>query len=182
MATTLDALAVADGPIAVFRDAGGETLTFGTGPTVGWSFLAAQGVPINVTAERWRLAGELVQSPVVYAVPPVTPAVGGYLVARLDGRDTPLSGARAGALVVLVAVFWTRVSVQSSSADITVRPDVAVGLALGVASPVVLAGFGGGLPGLVRGRVRDGDLERVENAALGYVALALLAAVAVAAL
>lgn len=186
--TLASALLVADGPLAEFGDGSGSVLTIGIEPVLGWTFLAAHGVPVHVVSERWQLAGDLVQSPVVYAVPPVTLAIGGYLVARLDGRTDALGGARAGMLVtigyVLVTalfVFGARVSVQSSYASISASPDVALGLVAGVAYPVVFAGTGGAVAGVVRGRL-DSIPRRVEAALVAGVGVALAVAIVVVAL
>lgn len=185
--TLVTAMAVADGPLAVFADGSGATLPIGTEPVLGWTLLAAHGVPIHVVAERWRLAGALVQSPVVYALPPVTLAVGGYLVARLDEQTDALGGARTGALVtigyalvVAFAALVSRVSVQSSYASITASPDVVLGLLAGVGYPLLFAGSGGAVAGVVAGRLGDVPY-RAERAAIVGVGVALAVAVVVAA-
>jgi len=186
--TVAVALLVADGPVAVFVDGSGATLNIRTGPTVGWAFVAAHGIPIDVTAERWWLGGELVQSPVVRAIPPMTLAVGGYVVARLDDRVSVVAGARAGALVtigyalvVAVAVFGTRVSVQSSYASITAGPAVGLGLLAGIVYPVLFGGLGGAAFGVTSARLSDRHRRRIETVAIAGVGVALATAVALAA-
>jgi hypothetical protein len=181
--TLSTALLVADRPLAVFRDASGNPLNIGIEPVLGWTFLAAHGVPVQVASERWELAGALVQSPVVYAVPPVTLAVGGYLVTRLDEQTDAISGARTGvlitigyALVAAIAALGTRVSVQSSYASISAAPDLVFGLAIGVVYPVVFGGIGGAVAGLVHGRL--GDIpRRAEAVVIAGVGVALAVAV-----
>ena len=186
--TIATALLVTDGPLAVFGNGSGATLTIGTEAVVGWTFLAAHSVPIEVAAERWHLAGELVQSPVIYAVPPVTLLVGGYLVARLDECTGTVPGARAGALVTVgyalvtaVAVFGTRVSVQSSYASIAAYPNIPLGLVAGVAYPVLFAGMGGAVAGGLTGRL-DEIPRFAETVAIAVVGVTLMGAVVVAAL
>lgn len=184
LATMAVALLVADGPLARLGDGSGEILRVPAGNQVGWAFLSAHGVPIHVTAEQWMLQGELVQSPVVYAVPPVTLFVGGYLVARLDGRASPPGGFRAGALTTIgyvliaaVAVLATRHSVQSSYADVRIWADLVRGIWAGLAYPLAFGGAGGTLGGVVHERLGPGR-HAVELVGLGAVGIGLAAAVA----
>lgn len=187
LATMATALVLAEGPLAKLATADGATLTIPFGDQLGWAFLAAHGVPLHVVADRWSLVGTLVPSPVVYAIPPVTLLVGGYLVARLDGRDGPTGGFRAGALptvgyalIVLLLLAGSRHDVVSSYANVHIRPDLLRGVVVGIAYPIGFGGGGGVVAGVVAARFGT-DRHRVEVAGLALVAVGLLGTIAWAA-
>lgn len=180
-------LLVADGPLALLRDASGETLPIPSGVQIGWAFLAAHGVPLHVTAERWMLRGDLVQSPVILLIPPATLFIGGYLVARLDDRGDLISGARAGSwstvgylLVVGILLVSTRYRVSSSYADVSIHADLVRGLLVGLGYPLAFGGSGGAVAGALHGRFGAGT-HPLDLVGLGCLVGVLVGAVAWAA-
>ncbi|MFB6172209.1 MAG: hypothetical protein ABEJ23_06725 [Haloarculaceae archaeon] len=188
-AVTMAASALlARGPLAAFRDAGGAKLDVPLATALEWAFYAAHGVPLRVQTDgRWTLVTHAVDSPVLYAVPPATLVVGGYLVARLADVDDLRAGARAGAAVAVgyaaLAVgglLVTRYGVDSSFATVSVHPDAARAVLAGVLYPVAFGGAGGTLAAAATDRLPTPRRRRLERAGV-VLLVALLAALLVGA-
>jgi len=141
---------------------------FGSDPipawqAVGWLFynahfvdteipsLVGSGRSLNLIAEAD--GGSLA---LLYVVPPLVLLVAGLAAGRLAGASTPLDGATSGSLVLagylplaVIGAFLFRYSVGDGS----VAPDLITAVLLaGVVYPVVFAGAGGALSGLIANR------------------------------
>ena len=141
---------------------------FGSDPipawqAVGWLFynahfvdteipsLVGSGRSLNLIAEAD--GGSLA---LLYVVPPLFLLVAGLAVGRLAGASTPVDGAKSGVLVLagylplaVIGAFLFRYSVGDGS----VAPDLITAVLLaGVVYPVVFAGAGGALSGLIANR------------------------------
>jgi len=141
---------------------------FGSDPipawqAVGWLFynahfvdteipsLVGSGRSLNLIAEAD--GGSLA---LLYVVPPLVLLVAGLAAGRLAGASTPLDGAKSGVLVLagylplaVIGAFLFRYSVGDGS----VAPDLITAVLLaGVVYPVVFAGAGGALSGLIANR------------------------------
>ena len=141
---------------------------FGSDPipawqAVGWLFynahfvdteipsLVGSGRSLNLIAEAD--GGSLA---LLYVVPPLVLLVAGLAAGRLAGATTPVDGAKSGVLVLagylplaVIGAFLFRYSVGDGS----VAPDLITAVLLaGVVYPVVFAGAGGALSGLIANR------------------------------
>ena len=141
---------------------------FGSDPipawqAVGWLFynahfvdteipsLVGSGRSLNLIAEAD--GGSLA---LLYVVPPLVLLVAGLAAGRLAGATKPVDGAKSGVLVLagylplaVIGAFLFRYSVGDGS----VAPDLITAVLLaGVVYPVVFAGAGGALSGLIANR------------------------------
>lgn len=145
--TGLVALAAAGQPGLSGPD--GASVNVGLGTVSLWMFYAAHGVPMLFSNPEWAFTGGLVGSPLVYLVPPVILAAGGFGLVRMFGAESLVGAVKRGASIAVGYVICAAgglaiatYSIGASFASLTVRPDPVWAIGVAVAYPLVFGSVG----------------------------------------